>query len=150
MSLGIECMNHVSTNRPSQLSGRSLIMSTLNVRSRSSGRVSEGLRGHGMPHIFPLASSLLLGHRQHCNLGQSRPNQLPHLHLQHQLYYTKGREEKSGRGRLNLRRQAGWQSRNLANKTSGVIGLGLFRANPMSRYSALGTSEVNIYIRSSL
>ena len=84
-----------------------------------------------------LASLLLLGHHQHCNLGQN------------QLYCTKGREEKSARGRtrrLNLRRQAGWQSRNLASEASGVIGLGLFRANPISRSLALGASEVNIYI----
>jgi hypothetical protein len=58
-----------------------------------------------------LVSLLLLRHYQYCNIRQNRPNQLSHFHLRHQLYYTKGREEKSGRGRLNLRRQAGWQSR---------------------------------------
>jgi hypothetical protein len=84
---------------------------------------------------------------------QNRPNQLLYLHLQYQLYSAKEREEKSARGRtkrLNLRRQAGWQSRNLANEASDVIGLGLFRANPYLEMFGVGTSEVNVYIRGSL
>jgi hypothetical protein len=60
---------------------------------------------------------------------------------------TKGREEESVRGqpkRLNLRRQACWQSRNLGNERSEVVGLGLGQS-PISR-SGVGASEVNVYI----
>jgi hypothetical protein len=57
-----------------------------------------------------VACLLLLARHQHCNLRQNRPNQLPHLYLQHRLYYAKGMEEESARGRtkrLNLRPQTG-------------------------------------------
>jgi hypothetical protein len=70
-----------------------------------------------------------------------RIGKVSYAESQQLLYYTKGREEKSARGRtrrLNLRRQAGWQSRNLANEGSGVIGLGLFRAKPYLEIFGVG------------
>ena len=66
------------------------------------------------------ASLLLPAHHQHRNLRQNRPNQLPHLHLQHQQYYTKGRERGSERGQpkvVESKTPRGfWQSRHRARE----------------------------------